>query len=180
MNFGPLEFGAWLRRLEAREEDSGAVCTPDAVPRPVTETHGIAVISGPAEPVPLRAARGDAVSVYEAILDRAEDRADPVRVRVQPAWRPVVLVLSSHLPVCWQIEAAAGADLRGIVLAGSGESRVTGASAVPVGSLGGIFAFKRGSAEFQLLEREVLRCTGCSIEHFHGTYAEDHFDVGLD
>ena len=80
-----------------------------------------------------------------------------------------------------QVDAiAANADLRAVLLAGSGESRVSGTQHVPVSSIGGFYAFKRGSLEFRHLEGEVLRCTGCAIEHFFGMYAEDHFDVGLD
>jgi hypothetical protein len=82
--------------------------------------------------------------------------------------------------VHWQIQADPGADLRAILLAGSGESQVTGAQRIPVSSMGGFYAFKLGSLEVRHLEQEVLRCTGCAIEHFFGMYAEDHFDVGLD
>jgi hypothetical protein len=166
MNLGPLEFGAWLERSQAHDGD------PE---------KGRAISVGARELTPLmRDARIEAVGVYEAIVDRPQDRGDPVRVRVQPAWRPVVLVLSSHHAVHWQIEAAAGADLRAVLLAGSGGSRVSAAPRVLVGSLGGSYAFKRGTPEFRHLEREVLRCTGCAIEHFYGTYAEESFDVGLE
>ena len=148
MNFGPLEFGALLRRQESREESA--------------------------------ASDRAAVSVYEAIIDRAPARGRPVRVRVQPAWRPVVLVLSAHQPVYWRIEAAPGADLRAILLAGSAGSRVTGAGQIPVSSIGGFYAFKRGSMEFRHLEHEVRRCTGRAIGNFHCSYAEEVFEVGLD
>src|ERR1043165_1445982 len=148
MNFGPLEFGALLRRQESR----GDGATEDRAP----------------------------VSVYEAIIDRAPAAGQPVRVRVQPAWRPVVLVLSAHQPVHWRIEAAPGADLRAILLAGGAGSRVTGAAQIPVRSIGGFFCFKRGSMEFRHLEREVRRCTGRAIGNFHCSYAEEVFEVGLD
>ena len=182
MNYGPLEFGAWLRRQETRDDDSAEMrAAREAAPQPIAEGHRLPVPSGaPGLTPPLHNARGDAVSVYEAILDRAQDRGDPVRVRVQPAWRPVVLVLSSHQPVQWQIEADPDADLRAILLAGSGDSRVTGAQRIPVSAMGRFYAFKLGSREFRHLEQEVLRCTGCAIEHFFGMYAEDQFDVGLD
>lgn len=181
MNYGPLEFGAYLRRMESREEDSAEVrAGRDAAPRLETGTNRLAVLSGPRQLTPLeRDARVNAVSVYEAIVDRAPGRGDPVRVRVQPAWRPVVLVLSSHHPVQWQVEAAPDADLRAVLLAGSGESRVSGAD-VLVSAIGGFYAFKSGSLEYRHLEREVLRCTGCAIEHFYRSYAEEQFDVGLD
>lgn len=182
MNYGPLEFGAWLRRQQSREGDSAEVhAAREAAPQSVADGNRLAVISAKDQRAPgLRNARGDAVSVYEAILDRAQDRDDPVRVRVQPAWRPVVLVLSSHQPVSWKVEAEPGVDLRAVLLAGSGDSQVSGTGAIPVRSIGGYYAFKHGSLEFRHLEREVLRCTGCAIEHFYGAYAEEHFDVGLD
>lgn len=182
MNFGPLEFGAYLRRHDTREEDSAEVrAAREAAPRPDPASNRLAVLSGPDELTPLlRDAQVEAVSVYEAIIDRGPGRGDPVRVRVQPAWRPVVLVLSSHQAVQWQIDAAPGADLRAVLVAGSGESRVSGTQDIPVSSIGGFYAFKQGSQQFRHLEQEVLRCTGCAIEHFFGMYAEDHFDVGLD
>jgi hypothetical protein len=182
MNYGPLEFGAWLRRRDANHAESAEVrAAREAAPRPVVDGDRLSVIAARGQLAPLlQNARGDAVSVYEAILDRAQDRSDPVRVRVQPAWRPVVLVLSSHQPVHWQIQADPGVDLRAILLAGSGESQVTGAQRIPVSSMGGFYAFKLGSLEFRHLEQEVLRCTGCAIQHFFGMYAEDQFDVGLD
>jgi hypothetical protein len=174
MNFGPLEFGAHLRRQESYEEDSAEVrAARDAAPRPDPAHHRLAVGA-------MRDARPEPVSVYEAIIDRAPGRGDPVRVRVQPAWRPVVLVLSSHQPVDWRIEAAPGVDLRAVLLAGSGDSSVSGAPGIPVSSIGGFYAFKPGSLEFRHLELEVQRCTGCAVEHFHRTYAEGHFEVGLE
>ena len=182
MNFGPLEFGAYLGRHESRAEDSAEVrAARDATPQSDPAISWLAVLTGPDALTPsMRVAQQDAVSVYEAIIDRAPGRGDPVRVRVQAAWRPVVLVLSSHQGVQWQIEAAPGADVRAVLLAGSGDSRVAGTLEIPVSSIGGFYAFKRGSHEFRHLEREVLRCTGCAIEHFHRTYAEEHFEVGLD
>jgi hypothetical protein len=182
MNFGPLEFGAYLRRQESRDEDrAGSRVVPEASPPPDPAGQGISVLSGPHELTPLmRDGRADAVSVYEAIVDRAPGCGDPIQVRVQPAWRPVVLVLSAHHPVQWQIEIVPGADLRAVLLAGSDDSQVVGALPIPVSSIGRFYAFKSGSQEFRHLEREVLRSTGCAIEHFHRTYADGHFDVGLD
>jgi len=174
MNFGPLEFGAYLRRQESYQEDSAEVrAARDAAPRPEPAHHRLAIRAA-------RDARPEPVSVYEAIIDRGTGPGDPIRVRVQPAWRPVVLVLSSHQAVHWQIEAAPGVDLRAILLAGSGDSSVTGAPFIPVSSIGGFYAFKPGSLEYRHLELEVQRCTGCAIEHFHRTYADGHFDLGIE
>ena len=182
MNYGPLEFGAYLQRRETGQDESAEVrAARAAAPEARPEDNRLNVVSGPNELRPLaRDARVDSVNVYEAIVDRAPGHSGPVLVRVQRAWRPIVLVLSSHQPVCWQIEPAEGVDLRAVLLAGSGESRLSGAPQVPVTSIGGFYAFKRGSLEFQHLEREVLRFTGCSIEHFYGAYAEEQFEVGMD
>ena len=183
MNYGPLEFGAYLQRRGTGQDESAEVrAARAAAPEARPEDNRLSIVSGPNELRPLApGATVESVSVYEAIVDRAPGRrSDPVRVRVQRAWRPVVLVLSSHQPVCWQIEPAEGVDLRAVLLAGSGESRLSGAPQVPVTSIGGFYAFKRGSLEFQHLEREVWRFTGCSIEHFYGAYAEEQFEVGMD
>ena len=174
MNFGPLEFGAYLRRQESFADDSAEVrAARDAAPPTDPASQRLAVRLK-------HAVAKEPVSVYEAIIDRAPGRGDPVRVRVQPAWRPVVLVLSSHQPTCWQIEASPGVDLRAILLAGSGGSRVSGATGIPVSCIGGFYAFKPGSLEYHHLEREVQRCAGCVIEHFHRTYAEGHFVLGVE
>jgi len=86
MNFGPLELGAYLRRQESREEDSAEVrAARDASPRGHSTSSRLGILSGRDDLTPLvRDTRLDAVSVYEAIIDRAPGRADPVRVRVQP------------------------------------------------------------------------------------------------
>lgn len=183
MNYGPLEFGVYLKRRETGQDESAEVrAARAAAPESRPEENRLTVVSGPNELRTLaRDAQVEAVSVYEAIVDRAPGQVSgPVRVRIQKAWRPIVLVLSSHQPVSWQIEPADGVDLRAVLLAGSGESRLSGAPQVPVTSIGGFYAFKRGSLEFRHLEREVMRFTGCAIEHFYGAYAEDQFEVGMD
>ena len=67
-----------------------------------------------------------------------------------------------------------------MLLSGYGESTVAGAGNALVSSIGGFYAFKRGSAEFKHLEQEVLRCTGRNIENFQSVYAGNSFEVGGD
>jgi hypothetical protein len=108
--------------------------------------------------------------VCEAIVDRPPGRVkELVWLRVAPALHPLVLVLSSHQPVCWRLELEAGLDLQAVLLAGGGKSHVSGAPQVPVSSMGGFCAFRPGSLEYQHLEREVLRCTGRAIARFFST-----------
>jgi len=49
-----------------------------------------------------------------------------------------------------------------------------------VASIGGFYAFKHGSAEFQHLESEVMRCTGQRIGTFQSVYAGKSFEIGGD
>jgi hypothetical protein len=166
MNYGPLEFAAFLRRKGPR--GSGE--------------NRLTVVAGSTSQVP--AAQGasvEAVSVYEAVTlgaPCAPRSAGPVEVLVRETQRPVVLVLSSHQAVAWRITLVPGAVLSAVLVSGFGESTVSGAGAATISSIGGFYAFKRGSAEFRHLEREVRRCTGRPIENFQSVYAGHSFEIG--
>ena len=176
MNYGPLEFAAYLRRKNAARRESAA----GKAARP--KKNQLTIITGPQVlPRIARGAQVEAVSVYEAVATRAPGASrthGPVRVRVRPTIRPIVLVLSSHQAVQWQLLLAPAARLKAVLLTGYGESTVAGAGKAVVSSLGGFYAFKRGSAEYQHLEREVMRCTGRGIENFQSVYAGQEFEVG--
>ena len=75
-------------------------------------------------------------------------------------------------------ETSLRANLEAVLLSGYGESTVTGAGNALVTSIGGFYAFKRGSAEFKHLEKEVRRCTGRNIERFQSEYAGHRFVIG--
>jgi hypothetical protein len=92
----------------------------------------------------------------------------------------VVLVLSSHQAVHWELALEPGVTLRAVLLSGYGESKVHGAGDAVVASIGGFYAFKRGSAEFKHLESEVSRCTGGRIGTFQSVYAGKSFVIGGD
>jgi hypothetical protein len=189
MNYGPLEFAAYLKRKSGGRGESATVkaareAAPKSSLRDRPENNRLTVISGG----PLRArtshgAQVEAVCVYEAVAVRAPstpESAEPVSVVVRESPRPVVLVLSSHQTVHWEIALAPGATLKAVLLSGYGESTVAGAGGAPVSSIGGFYAFKRGSAEFKHLEKEVRRCTGRNIEGFQSEYAGHRFEVGGD
>jgi hypothetical protein len=155
---------------------------PTSSVRDRSESNRLTVISGGALKMGMaRTAQVEAVCVYEAVAVRAPrtpESGEPVSVVVRETPRPVVLVLSSHQTVHWEIEIAAGASLSAVLLSGYGESTVAGAGSALVTSIGGFYAFKRGSAEFKHLEKEVRRCTGRNIERFQSEYAGRSFVIG--
>jgi hypothetical protein len=184
MNFGPLEFAAYLRRKGVKRPESAAVKAARQAAPETTPTNRLTIVTGPGNLRALaRSAQVVAVSVYEAVASPAPGSPDspgPVTVLVRPTLRPVVLVLSSHQTVRWQVDVLPGADLAAVLLSGYGESTVAGTGNAQVSSIGGFYAFKRGSAEFKHLEDEVLRCTGRNIENFQSVYAGNAFEVGGD
>jgi hypothetical protein len=185
MNYGPLEFAAFLKRKAATNEDSATISAArSAAPEATQEMNQLTIISG--GHVLTRVAPGarvEAVSVYEAVAMRApcsQVSDAPVNVLVRATRRPVVLVLSSHQTVRWELTLAPGAMLNAVLLSGYGESTVAGAGEAIISSIGGFYAFKRGSAEFRHLESEVMRCTGRTIENFQSVYAGNFFEIGAE
>jgi hypothetical protein len=186
MNYGPLEFAAYLQRKDAARGESATVrAAREAAPKMFPkdrEDNKLTIISGGSlRPRVADNAKVDAVSVYEAVAVRAPYApvpSEPVRVVVRPSNRPVVLVLSSHQTVQWEISLEREACLEAVLLSGYGESTVTGSGNALVASIGGFYAFKRGSAEFKHLEKEVRRCTGRNIERFRSEYAGHQFVIG--
>src|SRR5688500_14866816 len=184
MNFGPLEFAAYLRRKGVKRPESPAVKAAREAAPATAPTRRLSIVAGPEGLRMLaRSAQVVAVSVYEAVASQPPGSTGvpgPVTVLVRPALRPVVLVLSSHQTVRWQVEVLPGAELAAVLLSGYGESTVDGVGDALVSPIGGFYAFKRGSAEFKQLEDEVLRCTGRTIEDFQSVYAGASFEVGGD
>jgi len=184
MNYGPLEFAAHLSRRDADQDDSAAVkAARDAAPE-TRLANRLTIISGTTSlKRTAQAARAEAVSVYEAVAvhsPRIPRIRGPTTVLVRDSARPVVLVLSSHQAVQWELALEPRASLRAVLLSGYGESRVVGAGDALVSSIGGFYAFKRGSAEFKHLETEVMRCTGRHIATFRSVYAGGSFEIGGD
>jgi hypothetical protein len=185
MNYGPLEFAAYLsRKRNGKQESAVLKAARSAAPRSKPSQNRLTIISGSGLlPRLARKAQIEAVSVYEAVAMRAPcapRSSGPVKVLVRVALRPMVLVLSSHQAVAWELDVTPGARLAAVLISGFGDSTVAGAGDALVSSIGGFYAFKRGSAEFKHLEQEVLRCTGRSIENFQSVYAGNSFEVGAD
>ena len=186
MNYGPLEFAAYLQRKDSARGESAVVkaareAAPKASPGERQSNRLTIISGGPLQTRVTQDAQVEAVCVYEAVAVRAPyapEPSEPVRVLVRQLKRPVVLVLSSHQTVQWEISLKRGASLEAVLLSGYGESTVTGAGNALVTSIGGFYAFKRGSAEFKHLEKEVRRCTGRSIERFQSEYAGHRFVIG--
>lgn len=182
MNFGPVEFAAYLRRKGVGTGDSATVrAALDASP-PRAVANRLTIVSGPREM--RRVARDPGavpVHVYEAIATRTDSREadEPVTVTVRSP-HFVVLVLSAHQDVTWQIARVADTRLAAVLLAGSGQSQVRGAGDARVSSLGGFYAFRRGSGEFRHLEDHVRRLTGQSVARFRGEYAASGFEAFFD
>ena len=181
MNFGPIEFAAYLRRRGMRGGEAAAVTAArDAAPAPPVERNRLAVVSGAAELAHSSRNPALTVGVFEAIAGpvNAAAAARPLRVRVKSSAGPVVLVLSSLQGVRWNVELAPRAALVAVLLAGCGDSTVTGVGEVPVLSIGGFYAFRAGSEEFRHLENEVLRATGCGIHGFERARADGDVEIG--
>ena len=184
MNYGPLEFAEYLARRGSSQNDSATVkAARDAAPdtRPANR---LTIVSGTMTLTSLaRSAQVEAVSVYEAVAvhsPRIPRPSGSVTVLVRATSRPLVLVLSSHQAVHWELALEPGARLRAVLLSGYGESKVDGAGEALVTSIGGFYAFKHGSAEFKHLESEVMRCTGRRIGTFQSVYAGRSFEIGGD
>src|SRR5687768_2749690 len=121
MNYGQLEFAAYLRRTAPRGESATVRAARAAAPGApqlsrltlVSRTRTCATVSA--------AERAD---VYEAVALTAAPRQGDVWVRLQSASRPAVLVLSSHQAVRWQLSCAPDARIEAVLLSGYGDSTV--------------------------------------------------------
>jgi len=172
MNYGPLEFAAHLRR-RTQNDSSTVRAAREAAAVPREQENRLTIFSGPRELRPMAPGAGaPRVDVFEALAtNTSTDTYKPLHVAVSSNLRPVVLVLSAHLPLCWHIDVASGAQLQAVLLAGSGDMQVQGTGEALVTSIGGYYAFRPGSDAYRHLEQEVLRTTGATIERFQGASA---------
>ena len=181
MNYGPLEFAEYLAHKGGQKDSAAVEAARSASPASHPEKNRLTIISGSNLLARVaREAQVEAVSVYEAVAMHTRDTpgaASPVGVLVRSTRRPVVLVLSAHQTVQWEVTVAPGAVLSAVLLAGYGESTVAGAGSALLASIGGFYAFKRGSPEFKHLECEVMRCTGRHIDTFQSVYAGHSFEI---
>ncbi|MES2251941.1 MAG: hypothetical protein V4645_32065 [Pseudomonadota bacterium] len=99
-----------------------------------------------------------------------------VRVNVQPASTPLVLVLSSYEPVRWVVQNS-GRKISAILLSGYHESEALGTAGVPILKIGSTYAYKMDSAEYEKLKRDVGRYVSNPVRSFQGSYAGQDFSV---
>ncbi|WP_255991564.1 hypothetical protein [Chitinolyticbacter albus] len=129
-------------------------------------------------------AQVEAVGVYQGTNISGETASNgrklgSVDVRVRRSSSPIILVLSSYEPVQWNLSVDAGTQLAGVLLSGYYPSRVTGAGSARVLQIGRRYAYERGSAEYNTLDREVQLWTGGqSIRVFQGRYEGGAYTVG--
>jgi hypothetical protein len=168
MNYGPLEFAAYLRRNmddePATVKAARAAAPGGARPNRLTIVSGRHIVPGE-------------VTVCEIIAARTAQAPEFFDLLVRPAPGCLVLVLSSHEAVNWRLALMRGVTLDAILLAGRGGSTVTGAGDTPVSGIGGYYAFRQGTAEFRHLESQVRVCTGHAIGEFRGFHAANSFDL---
>jgi hypothetical protein len=170
MNFGPLEFAAWLRRRDSR---------PPSKVAGASQENRLSVISGPVALTTRETREAGPCRVFEAIaLGDAHETGARMRVAVQGTLSPVVLVLSACHSVCWQVERTPEARVLAVLTAGAGDSLVSGADDLPSSVIPGFYAFRHGSPEFLHLEAEVMRVTGRVIGQFQAAYSTRDFVVG--
>jgi hypothetical protein len=184
MNYGPLEFASYLERDASGIRGSAAVnAARAAAPAQSTRLNPLTVVAGDTSRIRMaRAALLGGVGVYEAVATGAPGTADPdatADVRVRASHRGLVLVLSANHALRWRVALDPGATLNAVLVSGYGASTVTGTGDAIVASIGGFYAFRRGSAEFRHLESEVMRCTGRIIENFQRVFAGHSFDTGM-
>lgn len=129
-----------------------------------------------------RDAQIEAVGVYQggAGESRTNDgrKMGYVEVRLRRSAKPVVLVLSSYEPVRWKLIPESGARLAAVLVSGYYPSQVVGAGAARIVMTGSVYAYKLGSPEYNLLNREIVKWTGKSIGIFQGRYEGSAFSVG--
>jgi hypothetical protein len=170
MNYGPLEFAAYLRRDDQREESATVKAARAAAPDGPLHNH-LTVIAG-------QRTASAAVTVCEIVAARTAHAPDFFDLLVRRTSEPLVLVLSSHEAVPWRLSLLGGVVLEAVLLSGQGGSTVTGAGDAPVARIGGYYAFRQGTAEFRHLEHQVRMCTGHGIGRFRRFQAANSFDLG--
>ena len=153
MNYGPLEFAEYLARKGASQNDSAAVKAARAAAPATRPANRLTIVSGSTLLTRVtRAAQVEAVSVYEAVAVHSPRIPRPrgsVTVLVRAHARPVVLVLSSHQTVHWELSTRAGRDTPGRIAVGVRRIHGQRRRRRTVTSIGGFYAFKHGLGRVQ-------------------------------
>jgi hypothetical protein len=87
-------------------------------------------------------------------------------------------VLSSYEAVHWDLKLEPGARLAAVLVSSYKQPRVTGNGAARVMMMGGQYAYKIDTSEYNVLNMAVQRMTGKPIYYFQGRYEGSEFSVG--
>jgi hypothetical protein len=172
-----------IARLEAMTQANGvdSLRIRQNMGLPATITAPSPVVSPIADLV--KDAQVEAVGVYQGGKGDSRTTPDgrkigPVEVRIRRSAKPVVLILSSYEPVRWMLKLDSGAKLAAVLVSGYYPSEVDGAGATRIVMIGGTYAYKLDSPQYNALNREIIRWVGKSIGVFQGRYDGGSFSVG--
>lgn len=176
----------YKERVLALQAQTQATAPASAAPTPPTSQYSrqIGAVGGTNSPIAnlARDAQVEAVGVYQggAGVSRTTGgrKTGNVEVRIRRSAKPLVLVLSSYEPVQWGLISEPGARLAAVLVSGYYPSQVVGAGSARVIMAGNAYAYKLGSPEYNMLNRETIKWTGKSIGVFQGRYEGGTFSVG--
>lgn len=118
----------------------------------------------------------EAIGVYET-----KDRSPSgINVLVKKSDRPIVLMLSGSEPVRWNLIKEPGANLAGVIAAGTQLPQVTGAGNTKTVIMKGnkYYPYEQKGASYEALNEEAIIWTGKPIDRFQGAYSGSIFIVG--
>ena len=90
---------------------------------------------------------------------------------------PISLILSSHDAVRWMIMIERGAVIKSIMTAGPKEAEVVGMGSIPVTHITDVEANQTNTADYEILEAQVIHATGAKIHRFQGALVGTEFTV---
>ena len=169
-----------VERLEAQMRGSNFVASR-VVDAPSAQTAAIDNANSPIVAL-ARDAQIEAVGVYQGspgtLVATDGRKVGQVEIRVRRSAKPVILALSSYEPVQWTLIPEPDAKISAVLVSGYYSSRVIGAGTASVVMTGKAYAYKTGNPEYNVLNQEIAKWTGKSIDTFQGEYEGNSFSVG--
>jgi hypothetical protein len=126
----------------------------------------------------------DAAEMHVVGVNRALPKK-PVRVDVTRTGKPLVVVLTGHGSVDWQVQASRGVNIERVILAGQGKQRITGLpSKIPVvyrtregHDQDYFYAYQKESAWYAETVKKLRAMTGLEVTSFQGSDSGQHFTI---
>jgi hypothetical protein len=118
----------------------------------------------------------EAIGVYET-KDRSPSGIDVI---IKKSNRPILLMLSGSEPVRWNLIKEPGANLAGVIAAGTQLPQVTGAGNSKTVIMKGnkYYPYEKKGAAYDGLNDDSIMWTGKPIDKFQGVYGGTAFVVG--